>query len=244
MDIHFTKEHSVRFYADQLSMHPNHLNALIKKHTGISAKESIQNKILLETKYHREVVAGTKGSPCARNGPIVGEPLPVTAPADVGGRAGDRRAGFDDRRFGPRARPASQPAQRIAVRGDVRGAGSVARLARDPELGRRRPEAPRRRVAPRIRRDVVAEDAVVVPARDVSIERPTRRTPAGPDRRADARTIREQKRAGHGNQRFSSTATPPATASTCPRPSRGTADTGATNGPGHRHRPAARPRPA
>jgi len=51
MDIHFTKEHSVRFYAEQLSMHPNHLNALIKKHTGISAKESIQNKILLETKY-------------------------------------------------------------------------------------------------------------------------------------------------------------------------------------------------
>jgi AraC family transcriptional regulator, transcriptional activator of pobA len=51
MDIHFTKEHSVKFYADQLSIHPNHLNALIKKHTGISAKESIQNKILLETKY-------------------------------------------------------------------------------------------------------------------------------------------------------------------------------------------------
>jgi AraC family transcriptional regulator, transcriptional activator of pobA len=51
MDIHFTKEHSVRFYAEQLSIHPNHLNALIKKHTGISAKESIQNRILLETKY-------------------------------------------------------------------------------------------------------------------------------------------------------------------------------------------------
>jgi AraC family transcriptional activator of pobA len=51
MDVHFTKEHSVRFYAEQLSIHPNHLNALIKKHTGISAKESIQNKLLLETKY-------------------------------------------------------------------------------------------------------------------------------------------------------------------------------------------------
>jgi AraC family transcriptional regulator, transcriptional activator of pobA len=51
MEIHFTREHSVRFYAEQLSIHPNHLNALIKKHTGISAKESIQNKILLETKY-------------------------------------------------------------------------------------------------------------------------------------------------------------------------------------------------
>jgi len=51
LDIHYSKEHSVRFYADQLSLHPNHLNALIKKHTGISAKESIQNRILLEVKH-------------------------------------------------------------------------------------------------------------------------------------------------------------------------------------------------
>jgi len=51
LDIHFSKEHSVKFYADQLSMHPNHLNALVKKHTGMSAKESIQNRILLEIKY-------------------------------------------------------------------------------------------------------------------------------------------------------------------------------------------------
>jgi AraC family transcriptional regulator, transcriptional activator of pobA len=51
LDIHFSKEHSVKFYAEQLLIHPNHLNALIKKHTGLSAKESIQNKILLETKY-------------------------------------------------------------------------------------------------------------------------------------------------------------------------------------------------
>jgi AraC family transcriptional activator of pobA len=32
-------------------MHPNHLNALIKKHTGLSAKESIRNRILLEIKH-------------------------------------------------------------------------------------------------------------------------------------------------------------------------------------------------
>jgi len=51
LDIHFSKEHSVKFYADQLAMHPNHLNALVKKHTGMSAKESIQNRILLEIKY-------------------------------------------------------------------------------------------------------------------------------------------------------------------------------------------------
>ena len=51
LDIHYSKEHSVRFYAEQLSLHPNHLNALIKKHSGISAKESIQNRILLEVKH-------------------------------------------------------------------------------------------------------------------------------------------------------------------------------------------------
>jgi AraC family transcriptional activator of pobA len=51
LDIHYSKEHSVKFYADQLSLHPNHLNALIKKYTGISAKESIQNRILLEVKH-------------------------------------------------------------------------------------------------------------------------------------------------------------------------------------------------
>jgi AraC-like DNA-binding protein len=32
-------------------MHPNYLNALVKKHTGMSAKESIQNRILLEIKH-------------------------------------------------------------------------------------------------------------------------------------------------------------------------------------------------
>ncbi len=51
LDTHFTKQHSVRFYAEKLLIHPNHLNALIKKHTGLSAKESIRNKLLLETKY-------------------------------------------------------------------------------------------------------------------------------------------------------------------------------------------------
>ncbi len=51
LDQYFASEHSVKFYAGQLSMHPNHLNALIKKHTGLSAKESIQNRILLEIKH-------------------------------------------------------------------------------------------------------------------------------------------------------------------------------------------------
>ena len=51
LDANFLKERSVRFYAEQLAMHPNYLNSLIKKHTGITAKESIQNKLLLEAKY-------------------------------------------------------------------------------------------------------------------------------------------------------------------------------------------------
>jgi len=51
LDEYFSKEHTVKFYAEQLGMHPNHLNALIKKHTGLSAKESIQNKLLLEIKH-------------------------------------------------------------------------------------------------------------------------------------------------------------------------------------------------
>jgi len=51
LDEYFSKEHSVKFYAERLAMHPNHLNALMKKHTGLSAKESIQNRILLEIKH-------------------------------------------------------------------------------------------------------------------------------------------------------------------------------------------------
>jgi AraC family transcriptional activator of pobA len=51
LEINFTKERSVSFYASSLNVHPNHLNLLIKKHTGLTAKESIQSRLLLETKY-------------------------------------------------------------------------------------------------------------------------------------------------------------------------------------------------
>ncbi len=51
LEVNFSKERSVGFYAEQLNVHPNHLNSLIKKHTGFTAKESIQNRLLLETKY-------------------------------------------------------------------------------------------------------------------------------------------------------------------------------------------------
>jgi AraC family transcriptional regulator, transcriptional activator of pobA len=51
LEINFTKERSVSFYASALNVHPNHLNLLIKKHTGLTAKETIQSRLLLETKY-------------------------------------------------------------------------------------------------------------------------------------------------------------------------------------------------
>jgi AraC family transcriptional activator of pobA len=51
LDINLLKMHAVKFYADQLAVHPNYLNSLIKKHTGLTAKEAIQNRLLLETKY-------------------------------------------------------------------------------------------------------------------------------------------------------------------------------------------------
>jgi AraC family transcriptional activator of pobA len=47
----FTKERSVQFYADALNMHPNSLNFLIKKYTGLTAKQIIINHILLEAKF-------------------------------------------------------------------------------------------------------------------------------------------------------------------------------------------------
>lgn len=51
MDAHFLNHHSVAFYASKMRIHPNYLNSLVKKYTGITAKESIQNRIILETKY-------------------------------------------------------------------------------------------------------------------------------------------------------------------------------------------------
>ncbi len=51
LEANFTRERSVSFYASALNVHPNHLNSLIKKHTGMTAKESIQSRLLLETKY-------------------------------------------------------------------------------------------------------------------------------------------------------------------------------------------------
>ncbi|HEV3325008.1 MAG TPA: helix-turn-helix domain-containing protein [Puia sp.] len=47
----FSKERSVQFYANALHIHPNYLNSLMKKHTGMTAKQIIVDHIFLEAKY-------------------------------------------------------------------------------------------------------------------------------------------------------------------------------------------------
>jgi AraC family transcriptional activator of pobA len=46
----YTKERSVQYYANALHMHPNHLNMLSKKYTGLTAKETITDFIITEAK--------------------------------------------------------------------------------------------------------------------------------------------------------------------------------------------------
>ncbi len=51
VEINFMQQRTVSFYAKQLNVHPNYLNSLIKKHTGKTAKEFIQNRLQIEIKY-------------------------------------------------------------------------------------------------------------------------------------------------------------------------------------------------
>ena len=46
----YKTERSVGFYAVQLNVHPNHLNYVAKKQAGLTAKEMISNRVLLEAK--------------------------------------------------------------------------------------------------------------------------------------------------------------------------------------------------
>lgn len=45
----FKQDHSIRSYADRLCITPNYLNEIVKNATGISAKQYILNKILIES---------------------------------------------------------------------------------------------------------------------------------------------------------------------------------------------------
>lgn len=51
LEANFTKERLVSLYAATLGIHPNNLNYLIREHTGISAKQTINNRIITEAKY-------------------------------------------------------------------------------------------------------------------------------------------------------------------------------------------------
>jgi AraC family transcriptional activator of pobA len=53
---HCTMERSVQFYANALHIHPNYLNFLIRKYTGMTAKQTIADHLFLEAK-------GLLGSP-------------------------------------------------------------------------------------------------------------------------------------------------------------------------------------
>jgi AraC family transcriptional regulator, transcriptional activator of pobA len=48
---HFARHRDVQFYAAALHTHPNHLNALVKKATGLTAKQSITHRLISEAKY-------------------------------------------------------------------------------------------------------------------------------------------------------------------------------------------------
>ncbi|WEA01797.1 helix-turn-helix domain-containing protein [Mucilaginibacter sp. SJ] len=50
VEMHFAEIRNVQWYADQLCVHPNHLNYLLKKYSAVNAKESINNRIVLEAK--------------------------------------------------------------------------------------------------------------------------------------------------------------------------------------------------
>ena len=96
--------------------------------------------------------------------------LAVAAPADLRAALGRESRRVGDRRVGARRSGAARSG--AAGRGCARRArspGPVARLARDAELGDVRARSARSRLEARVRRDVVAEDAVVVPARDVAV---------------------------------------------------------------------------
>jgi len=51
LEKNFHEQHSVSYYASRLNIHPNYLNSLIKKFTGETAKEAINNRLIIEIKY-------------------------------------------------------------------------------------------------------------------------------------------------------------------------------------------------
>ncbi|AYL96575.1 helix-turn-helix domain-containing protein [Mucilaginibacter celer] len=50
LDDNYHIHRDVQFYAQALNVHPNYLSQLLKKHNGFSTKESIDNRIIIESK--------------------------------------------------------------------------------------------------------------------------------------------------------------------------------------------------
>lgn len=50
VELHFTKWHQVKDYAEELNVTPNYLNEVIKSAIDVSAKDFIQNRLVLEAK--------------------------------------------------------------------------------------------------------------------------------------------------------------------------------------------------
>lgn len=48
--LHFKQHKKVAFYASRLHVHPNYLNGFIKRKTGLTAKQIIQEAVLIESK--------------------------------------------------------------------------------------------------------------------------------------------------------------------------------------------------
>ena len=48
---HFTTHRDVHFYAAALHTHPNNLNHIVKKATGLTAKQMLTNRLIIEAKY-------------------------------------------------------------------------------------------------------------------------------------------------------------------------------------------------
>jgi AraC family transcriptional activator of pobA len=51
VEANFRRERSVQYYAGLLHVHPNHLNYLVKKHSGSTAKENIIKRVISEAKH-------------------------------------------------------------------------------------------------------------------------------------------------------------------------------------------------
>jgi AraC family transcriptional activator of pobA len=51
LEKNFLNHRGVRFYAETLHTHPNHLNHIVKKASGLTAKQTINNRLITEAKY-------------------------------------------------------------------------------------------------------------------------------------------------------------------------------------------------